>query len=221
MPVKREIYYPIFIECSQYAIDTYWENIFCDLAYGKTPYGTYMSKGFLCCSYKKKEFSYKIEKKEAKVVYTEVYDLLTRKLGLLSSVDRIKKKRDLAVLENNMKESRKSWSDIRKKNIKELLIELYVAKKKSEFSLTLQQVRFLLSIIYVAIVFKVITADDITYENGKITRIDGIDFTKHQVFFERELYSIETGFSQHIVVDKKLVSETWEKYIEELKKIAS
>lgn len=220
MPAKREICYPIFLECSQYAIDTYWENIFCDLAYAKPPYGTYISKGFLCCSYKKKEFSYKIEKKEAKVIYTEVYDLLTRKLGLLSNIERIKKKRDISILENNMKEARKTWADIRKKNIKELLIELYVAKKKSEFSLTLEQVRFLLSIIYVAIVFKVITSDDIVYENGKITHIDGIDFTKHQIFFERDLYSIETGFSHHIVADKKLVSETWDKYIEDLRKIS-
>ena len=63
MPIKREIIYPIFLECCQFTDDKFWENVFEDLAYGKTPYGTYISKDFLCCSYKKKEFSYKIEKK--------------------------------------------------------------------------------------------------------------------------------------------------------------
>ena len=63
MLVKKELLYPIFLECSQHADDTFWENIFEDLAYGKAPYGTYISKDFLCCGYKKKEFSYKIEKK--------------------------------------------------------------------------------------------------------------------------------------------------------------
>ena len=63
MPIKREIVYPIFLECCQFTDDKFWENVFEDLAYGKTPYGTYISKDFLCCSYKKKEFSYKIEKK--------------------------------------------------------------------------------------------------------------------------------------------------------------
>jgi hypothetical protein len=68
MPVKREIVYPVFLECCQYADDIFWENVFEDLAYGKPPYGTYISKGFLCCSFKNKEFSYKIERKDCKIV---------------------------------------------------------------------------------------------------------------------------------------------------------
>ena len=66
MPLRKEIVYPIFLECCQYTEDTFWESIFTDLAYGKPPYGTYISKGFLCCTHKKKDFSYKIEKKRRK-----------------------------------------------------------------------------------------------------------------------------------------------------------
>jgi hypothetical protein len=50
MPAKREIAYPVFLEACQYTEDAYWENIFEELAYGKAPYGTYISKDFLCCS---------------------------------------------------------------------------------------------------------------------------------------------------------------------------
>ncbi len=81
MPLKKEIIYPIFMECCQYTTDAFWENVFEDLSYGKTPYGTYISKDFLCCSYRKKDFSYKIERKEAKKVYDEVHTLLVNKLG--------------------------------------------------------------------------------------------------------------------------------------------
>ena len=95
MPIKREIIYPIFLECCQFTDDKFWENVFEDLAYGKTPYGTYISKDFLCCSYKKKEFSYKIEKKLPKDVYNDVYDLLTNKLGLLSPLEKSKKRKIL------------------------------------------------------------------------------------------------------------------------------
>ena len=79
MPIKKDIVYPIFIECLQFTEDIFWENIFEDLAYGKTPYGTYISKDFLCCKYKKKDFSYKIERKDPKILYEEVYNLLANK----------------------------------------------------------------------------------------------------------------------------------------------
>jgi len=130
MPIKREIIYPIFLECCQFTDDKFWENVFEDLAYGKTPYGTYISKDFLCCSYKKKEFSYKIEKKLPKDVYNDVYDLLTNKLGLLSPLEKSKKRKIFKDIEEDITESRKNWNDIKKKNIKELLIELYVARMK-------------------------------------------------------------------------------------------
>ena len=66
MTIKKEIIYPIFLECCQYTTDIFWENVFEDLSYGKTPYGTYITKDFLCCNYKEKEFSYKIEKNNQK-----------------------------------------------------------------------------------------------------------------------------------------------------------
>ena len=86
MTGKKDILYPIFLECLQYTTDTFWENIFEDLAYGKTPYGTYINKNFLCCNYKNKEFSYKIEKKNADQLYNDVFNLLAKKLGLLSLI---------------------------------------------------------------------------------------------------------------------------------------
>jgi hypothetical protein len=215
---KKEIIYPIFLECCQHAEDIFWENIFEDLAYGKTPYGTYISKTFLCCSYKKKEFNYKIEKKDSKKMYNEIYTLLTKRLGLLSQSEKIQKKRDFLDLEDTIKDSRKSWGDIRKKNMKELLIELYVTRMKNKYLLSNNQSKYLLSIILTAMVFKVITAEDIQYSDGRIDSIAGIDFDKKQVLVKRDLYNIQVSFSPHIVVDKKTMSDNWEKYLELLRK---
>ena len=219
MPIKKEIIYPVFLECCQYTDDTFWENIFEDLAYGKAPYGTYISKDFICCSYKKKEFSYRIEKKDVKTIYTEVYNLLTRKLGLLSQREKVKKRKAFTDLEEIIKESRKSWSDIKKKNMKELLIELYVTRMKIKHSLSIKQARYLLSVIMLALAFKVITGDDIEYVNEHIVHIDGIDFTNKQVIVERDLYNLEVSFAPHIVLDKKLMSDNWDKYLKDLRKI--
>ena len=220
MPIKREIIYPIFLECCQFTDDKFWENVFEDLAYGKTPYGTYISKDFLCCSYKKKEFSYKIEKNSPKDVYNDVYDLLTNKLGLLSPLEKSKKRKIFKDIEEDITESRKNWNDIKKKNIKELLIELYVTRMKNKHSLTLKQARYLLSIIFVGMIFKVITNKDVHYENGKIEHIDGIEISHKKIEIKKDLYNLENNFTPTIILDKNLMYDNWEKYLKELKKIS-
>jgi hypothetical protein len=220
MPAKREIAYPVFLEACQYTEDAYWENIFEELAYGKAPYGTYISKDFLCCSYKKKEFSYKLEKKDAKTVFEDVYDLLTNKLGLLSQREKLDKRKAFSEYEDTIKDSRQTWTDIKKKNIKELLIELYVVRMKKKHSLSLKQSRHLLSIITVALCFKVLTGDDICYKDGQIASIEGIDFLNKQVVIKRNLYSLETSFAPNIMLDKKLMADNWDKYLKDLRKLS-
>lgn len=220
MLVKKELLYPIFLECSQHADDTFWENIFEDLAYGKAPYGTYISKDFLCCGYKKKEFSYKIEKKTSETIYNEIYALLTKRLGLLSHREKVKKKKIFTDLEDSIKDTRKKWSDIKKKNMRELLIELYVTHMKNKHMLSSKQAKYLMSIILIAIVFKVITAVNIHYSDGRINNIDGIDFDKKQVIIKRNLYTLEVNFAPHIFIEKKVMADNWEKFLENLRKFS-
>ena len=217
MTLKKEIVYPIFLECCPHAIDTFWETVFEDLAYGKTPYGTYISKDFLCCSYRKKDFSYKIERKDAKQVYDEVYGLLATKLGLFSPQERVKQKKAFNDFESNMRFSRNSWSSIRKKSIKDLLIELFVTRMKNKYSLSIKQSRYLLSAIFMAMVFKVITSDDIKYEDGDILAIEGISFAKGQVTIDRNLYDLNVSIVPRLVLDKRRMSDNWTQYLKNLK----
>lgn len=219
MPIKKDIVYPIFLECSEFIEDRFWENIFEDLAYGKCPYGTYINKNFFCCNFKDKEFSYKIEKKDPKKLYIDIYELLNVKLGLLSQQDKIKKKIDFHNIEEEIKEGRKHWSKIRKKNIKDLLIENYVIQMKNKYSLSLKQVKKLLSIIFIGIVFKIINTKDIIYEDGVIKKIEGIDFKKKEIILLKDIYDIELSETNIIIQDKNLMSNNWNKYIESLKKI--
>ena len=204
----KKIVYPIFLECCQYTNDIFWENIFENLAYGKPPYGSYISKNFLCCSYEQKEFNYKIEKKDSKTVYEEVFSLLTNRLGIFSHQEKVKKINDI-----------KNWNDI-KKNVKELLIELYVSRMRTKYSLSIKQARYLLSTILIAMVFKVITVNDIDYSDGRINKIDGINFAKKQVIITRNLWNMNLNFTSSILVDKKFMANNWEKYLEKLRKIA-
>ena len=219
MPNKREIIYPIFLECCEFITNRFWETIFEDLAYGKTPYGTYISKNFLCCSYKNKEFSYKIERKNPKKIYKDIYNLLVNKLGLLSQQEKNKKRLDFYEMEENIKETRQSWTSIRKKNVKDILIEKYVVRMRKKYYLTIKQSKYLLSLIFISMIFKAITTKDIIYEDGKIMEIQGIDFAKNKILLERDIYKIEVSFAPQIVIDKKSMSDSWEKYLKELRKL--
>ena len=218
MPIKKEIIYPVFLECCKFSTDSFWENMFEDLAYGKTPHGTYINKNFLCCSYKNKEFSYKIERKDPIELYTDIYNLLTKKLGMMSHMEKIKKRVDFEETESRIKEFRQDWGNIRKKNIKDLLVERYVIDMKNKHSLTVKQATYLLSIIFIAIVFKVITSKDIEYSDNKIQNIDGIEFTQKKIIIKRNIYDIDISFSPEIFMDKKLMADNWEKYLISLRK---
>lgn len=219
MPVKKEILYPMFLECLEYTTDSFWENVFEDLAYGKTPYGTYINKSFLCCNYKNKEFSYKIEKKDSEQLYNDVYNLLVKKLGLMSIRDKLNKKIDFNNIEEELKLSRKNWNNIRKKNIKDMLIENFVINMKNKYLLTLKQSRTLISNIFIGMIFKVITAKDIDYEDGEIKGIDGFSFRDNEIIIERDIYDIENEYRKCILIDKSLMSDNWDKYISNLQKL--
>jgi hypothetical protein len=104
--------------------------------------------------------------------------------------------------------------------MKELLIELYVTRMKNKHQLSIKQAKYLISIILLAMVFKVITSANINYSDGRIISIDGIDFSKKQVIIKKNLYSLEVNFSPHIVLDKKVMSDNWEKFLENLRKIS-
>ena len=217
MPIRKEILHPVFLECCQFVTDSFWMNIFEDLAYGKTPYGTYITKNFFCCSYKSKEFSYRIEKKDPLILYTDLYNLLTNNLGILSRKEKLKKQIDFNETESRIKETRQEWANIKKKNIKDLLIETYVIDMKNKYSLTVKQAKYLLSIIFTTLTFKVITNKDIEYSNGKIQNIEGINFKKHKIIVNRNIYNIipsENGrLSTTLLDNKKVMSDNWNLFV--------
>lgn len=218
MPIKKEIIYPVFLECCELATDTFWVNVFEDLAYGKTPYGTYIHKNFLCCSYKGKEFSYKIERKDPELLYNDIYSLLTKKLGVISNKEKINKRVNFHETEYRIKEFGKEWGNIKKKNIKDILIERYVIDMKNKYLLSIKQAKYLQSIIFIALVFKVIVSKDICYENGKIYKIEGIEFSRKNIHIKRNIYKIDMGISPEILVEKKAIADNWEKYLAVLRK---
>jgi len=218
-----ELIYPIFLDASQHAEDTFWKHIFEDLAYGRTPYGTYIVKNFICCNYKNKEFSYKIDiTKNGEQIYNELFNLLHNKFGLLSLEDKqlLRSKFDQTQEENSLYNNM-SWTSIKKKNIKHLIIENFVIAMKKKYNLSNMSTRELLSYITIGLVFKTILPENIDYKNGKIYSIEGIDFQKGKIILDKNIFDFDVTNSTTLVSNKRRMSDNWEKYLSSFKKYRS
>lgn len=218
MKFRLELVYPFFIKCCQYTDDIFWQFIFEDLAYGKSPYGTYITKNFLCCNYKNKEFSYKINsKKDPQIIYEDIYNLLKNKFGLLSEKDK-KSKRDL-FNNTNQDASKKitiNWKNIKKKNIKNIIIENYVIEKKKQHNLSYYKSIYLLSIIIIGLIFKNITTNNIEFNNGEITNINNIYVSNKKINIQNMSYNTTKLKPQIIIEKKKNMYNIWNKFINTL-----
>jgi hypothetical protein len=68
-------------------------------------------------------------------------------------------------------------------------------------------------------IFKVINIKDICYNDGKINNINGIQFEKNKIIYDKNIYDFDINFQKCILIDKPIMSENWNKYISNLKKI--
>ena len=179
-----QLLYPRLLECGEYTNDIYWKCIFEQLAYGKPPYGVYIYKEFLCCNYKNKEFSYKIDdEKSVETLYNEIYDLFTEKLGLYSEKQKLNY---FDNMEKNSSVSSNNWSSIKKKNHKNIFIEYFIINMKKKYNLDNKQIKTLYNIILSGLLLHTIKPEDIKYENGFIKKIENINFKKGKIIYKKD-----------------------------------
>jgi len=167
----KEIIYPHFLHCCQETEDHYWKYIFEDLSYGRAPYGVYFTKGFMCCGFKGKEFSYRVDPHiPVPQLFKEVKTILNGKLGIKSSSDILssrekfeKTSERLALHECN------DWNLLKKKEVRGLLLENFIISRIKSFN-RIKQKR-LLSSLMLAIQLKIINNEDISIYHGRVTEI--------------------------------------------------
>lgn len=212
---QRVLLYPFLLECCQYSSDSFWKHIFEDLAYGKSPYGVYIYKDCLTCNFKGKEFSYKLEKKDPQTLYEEIHDLLNQRVGILSELERSRKRDTFNRLEKENVINKHSWTSIKHKSIRDMLLEKYVIKVKTEHNLTMTHAKKLLSVIFVGLLFKVITHRDIVFEEGEIQDIYGVDID--HLCLDTDRMNLPSRVPLEPTPCGLMLGE-WEKYLDTLRK---
>tara|TARA_E500000331_G_scaffold317735_1_gene329318 strand:+ start:1094 stop:1696 length:603 start_codon:yes stop_codon:yes gene_type:complete len=192
---QNTLVHPIFIKCIKYTEDIFWKSIFEDLSYGKCPYGIYIYNDHICCNYKDKKFSYKIDSsKNSEIIYNDVYTIFKNKFGLLSKSDKLQKDKLLVNSQNKLSDNlNNNWSYIKKKNIKTIFLEKYVIKNTLKYGLSKNQSKALYNNIILGLVLKTINNIDIIYENREIKEIKCIKFNKHDYKFTCDLFNFKTS----------------------------
>jgi hypothetical protein len=173
--MKKETIYPIFLEASQYTNDKFWIYTFEKLSIGICPYGVFfLNPTTLSCKFKNKEFTYKFSDKSAIDIYNELSELLKKKCQIYSNLDHFCQ---IKQIENLIEDTRdQDWNQLKKKNIKECLIENYVIELQNTYNFSNKTLKKLFSHILLAFQFKLLQKTDVCYDTelGKITNINGI-----------------------------------------------
>ena len=191
MPLRREVIYPIFLKCIDYTgNDTFWRETFEELSYGNCYQGSYINNGFLCSNSKGKEFIYKFIDKEPDRIHQDVIKLFKEKLNIMSRNDRKILIDEIEEVEKNLKCIKNTdWIDIKKKSLKDILLQNFLIKTKKIYELTDYQLKKIYNSINLGLMLKSIKNTDIIYDNGEIKEIKGIVFHTGKYLIDIDIYS--------------------------------
>jgi hypothetical protein len=117
-------------------------------------------------------------------------------------------------------EDYKQWKEIKKKYIKNFLLEAFVMEKQKEYALTLTQTNQLLATIHLGITFKHISIQDIVYNDGKIQSINHLHFKPHEYTFDSPILPTAFTLVKHNFNEKISLAKLWQSYLKQVRATA-
>ena len=61
---------------------------------------------------------------------------------------------------------------------------------------------------------------EITIANGVIESIEGLEYETGKIIMTKDIYNITTPVGPEIIIEKKLMSDEWYKYVANVKKMS-
>lgn len=184
---RKEVVYPIFLECANNVTDDFWITVFEDMAYGKCPRGLFIKNNTINSMNKKKEksFVYNFSDKTAEEINSELYRLILETTNICSDKDAKKKKKDMLTIKKEIQELKNvdRFSEIRKKKQREMYFDLFVIKMKHKHNLTQDQAQSLSVKIKLGFIQKYFASADVDYKDGEIRGIRGLKYDKEKKEF--------------------------------------
>ncbi len=208
--------FPIFLECKEWTLDPYWQEIFTQCSVGKFPKGLRMTKDGSLIVFNGKTREIVSLDAEPFDVFQIMMKIFKEKLCLISDRDIKKQKKEVQKLKEELKEGYQgTWKQIKPKQIKNTLLLNFVIASQKKYNLSQKDAERLLSTIKLGFIFKTITSDDVDYSDGVINGINGLTFYENGTFELNILDSSEEKLEKTIESSK--ISTIVEKYIKEYK----
>lgn len=181
----RKIVYPIFLICRNQVHDLFWKKVFENLAYGEAPKGVTLEQNRLCS--KKKEFDYSFSEKDPDQICQELVNIFSTTFGLKVKSDLSRKKEIFEQFQktNSSRKEEDVWGKIKKRSLKENLLQDFVLEMGKKYSLSLEQKRKLHFFLSAGLTFKIFQSSDIQMKNGIIESVRGVEFQPGQLFIDR------------------------------------
>jgi hypothetical protein len=161
------------------------------------------------------EFTYFIgdQDKSPETIGNELIDILKKKMNFMSVSERLRK---LDIFRNTKRKLKdklwsSQWVDIRRKKLKDQIIEMYVLKLKKNSSLSLTAAKYLLAAIIIGLIFKNIEPDVIKMKNGTITSIPSLKLVDGKWSFEKVDRTENFRVPQTSIKPKKTLYDIWVK----------
>jgi hypothetical protein len=167
---------PIFEQCLTHLTDPFWISIFSQAAIGKFP------RGFL---FKDNSLTYKRGSKisrmdipsDSSIAVSELMAFFTRTAGIMSTADQARSRQEL---EDRMMEGVSlhtcTWSDIKKKKVREMLIGTFVQDLVAQYQLLDSEKVQLRSMINLGFILGHFSSTNVQFSQGRIQAITGLEF---------------------------------------------
>lgn len=199
-----KILHPEFLKCLPFVKNDILFMFFKDIIAGIFPENAYINKNVFIS--KNKSFdNFRIDIEDAGELYEQTKNVISKsnKLNI-----ELKKEKMFNFLKINPDIS---WSNIKKKKIKECLIDDFTESNKQKYNLTTKQIRFLIYYIYVCLIFKIIKPKDIQLSFLKIMKIKGINFDNKKFSIAENIYDDLTIINEtpQIINDKNTMEYHW------------
>lgn len=171
--LKKNISFPIFQRCSDHCKDEFWKQQLRDMSTGRMPKNILIINKTLTSS-GKKSASLSLENIKEEELAPLIVEFLQQNCSIFSAND-IKKK---CILINQIKKSndenkKLKWPQIRKLNVRKLILLDFVYKSKMEYKLSWGQATSLYKQCEEIICSKG-HSRKINFEDGEIISIDGV-----------------------------------------------
>lgn len=179
--------YPIFLECSEYTLDTYWIDILQSCALGKFPKRMSMADATtikVMSENKKKHelFAIKDDPKEAFMLCMKIFKDI---LGMKSKRDQKAVVEEFENRANNEEHIQfETWDSIKPKSHRERFLNDYVIEMKKKHNLTYDGCSMLRKKIQTGLLFKQIKSEHIVFDNMKIHDITNLTYNEKTKSFD-------------------------------------